>query len=460
MIKINCDVGEGLGNERSLFKYITACSIACGGHAGDEKSMRETLALAKEMGVAAGAHPSYPDKENFGRVSMDISEEELIQSVRQQIDLLISLADEQGLQLDHIKAHGALYNDAAKDERIAKVFLDAIEPYNLPIYISWGSEIARQAKEREIEVVYEAFADRNYNLDLTLIPRSEVNAMIKDPWEVIGHVNYLLMNVIRTPDQKFNDLKVETICLHSDSEQAELLARFLFGRYQLKVKSYGDQGYLIEWPQKMAKHQLYDIIHFKEQLRKLGFKVTQGVASLLVQGETTEDNLWAMYVKAPAPKKRSIHQHIIPVCYDQEFGEDLKLMSQELGLSTEEIINIHSKGSYTVYAMGFLPGFMYLGGLDERLHIPRKSEPRIRIPKGSVGIGGSQTGIYPQESPGGWQLIGRTPIDLFNAKSNPPSAFQEGDEIKFEPVSKEEFLKIEQEVQAGSYQHRMEVMDD
>lgn len=129
----------------------------------------------------------------------------------------------------------------------------------------------------------------------------------------------------------------------------------------------------------------------------------------------------------------------IPVLYGGEFGPDLHIVAETHGMSIEEVIEIHTTPEYLVYMIGFAPGFPFLGGLDERIATPRKLTPRTSIPPGSVGIAGKQTGVYPLETPGGWQIIGRTPTDLFMPDMSPPSLLQSGDKIKFCPITQEEY---------------------
>ncbi len=124
-------------------------------------------------------------------------------------------------------------------------------------------------------------------------------------------------------------------------------------------------------------------------------------------------------------------QIAIPVCYGGEFGPDLEHVAEHCRLSPSEVISMHSQAEYLVYFLGFQPGFAYLGGLPQQLHTPRRAEPRLKIEAGSVGIGGSQTGVYPAASPGGWQIIGRTTLALFNPRQNPPTALQAGDIVRF-----------------------------
>lgn len=140
------------------------------------------------------------------------------------------------------------------------------------------------------------------------------------------------------------------------------------------------------------------------------------------------------------PSGRQGHRVVeIPVCYGGEFGEDLPDVAAHAGLSEEEVIRLHSAKEYNIYMLGFLPGFPYLGGLDPRLHTPRLANPRTKIPAGSVGIGGEQTGIYPLDSPGGWRLIGRTPLKLYDPDREEPFLYQAGDYIRFVPITREEY---------------------
>ncbi len=129
----------------------------------------------------------------------------------------------------------------------------------------------------------------------------------------------------------------------------------------------------------------------------------------------------------------------IPICYDEEFGIDLSYLADEKNLSVEDVIQLHIDKAYRVYMIGFLPGFAYMGEVDQKIQIPRKENPRTQIEAGSVGIAGGQTGIYPLQSPGGWQIIGRTPLQLFNKEKTEPVLLQPGDQIKFFSISKYEF---------------------
>lgn len=141
----------------------------------------------------------------------------------------------------------------------------------------------------------------------------------------------------------------------------------------------------------------------------------------------------------------------IPTLYGKEAGPDIQFVAETNGLSEEEVVKIHSSSDYLIYMIGFVPGFPYLGGMDKRIAAPRKKTPRSRIPAGSIGIAGEQTGIYPLETPGGWQIIGRTPVKLYDPQKQDPTLLKAGDYIRFVPITEREYEKIEQQVLKGSY---------
>jgi inhibitor of KinA len=146
----------------------------------------------------------------------------------------------------------------------------------------------------------------------------------------------------------------------------------------------------------------------------------------------------------------------VPVCYGGPFGPDLEFVAEHNGLAVEEVVQLHAAPSYLVYMLGFTPGFPYLGGMSQRIAAPRLDSPRPRIPTGSVGIAGAQTGIYPIESPGGWRLIGRTPLRLFDPRSKRPFLIAAGDRVRFVPVSEADWRSVERAVQAGTHEPETE----
>lgn len=228
-IHINCDLGEGGENDAELMTLISACNIACGGHAGTVESMRETVALAIKNRVEIGAHPSYPDKENFGRISLEIHPEDLKRSIVAQIISLKQITESEGGKLVHIKPHGALYNDAATNEKIAEIVLNAIEEFDedLPIYAPENSIISHLAKGRN-KVIYEAFADRNYEDNYQLVSRQKNNALITEKEKVFDHLlEMFLEGKITGVTGRKIDCAANTFCLHSDTPNAIQILNFL-----------------------------------------------------------------------------------------------------------------------------------------------------------------------------------------------------------------------------------------
>jgi len=242
-------------------------------------------------------------------------------------------------------------------------------------------------------------------------------------------------------------------------------------KFELTYKVFGESAVLIEWPSKMEEPILDDVIMFNETILKAQIpeinEIIQSINSLTVvfdNGTINHDELVASLKKIR--KGKSILQHSprtswkIPVCYDETFGLDLAELSAQKGLSKDEIVDIHSQQKYKVYAIGFLPGFLYLGGLDKRLYSPRRAQPRLEIMKGSVGIGGEQTGIYPSASPGGWQIIGNTPVTLFDVNKDIPCFAKPGDKIRFTPISLTDHNLITQLISVNEYKLEKEVIDD
>lgn len=173
--------------------------------------------------------------------------------------------------------------------------------------------------------------------------------------------------------------------------------------------------------------------------------------STVVPSYTLKIKLERIIKKLGNSQQSSAVLYKIPVCYEEEFSPDMKNVEAHTGLSREEIIEIHSSTDYLIYMLGFLPGFAYLGEMDKRLATPRLDSPRVEISRGAVGIGGEQTGIYPVASPGGWQLIGRTPVLVYDRERENPILYKSGDYIRFVPISRNEYFEIEKAVQGGTY---------
>ena len=230
-IDINADLGEGSGNDAAIMPFISSCNIACGGHFGDEKSMRETIVLAKKHQVKVGAHPSFPDKANFGRQVLDISDKALEDAVFKQINAFVNCCNTEGLKINHIKPHGALYNIATKDQKIAAVVLKALERtgFKVPVYVPFHSVIARLAKAKGMPFIYEAFADRLYHNTLQLVSRAKQGAVISDPetaWQQV--YDMLFHSKINTVEGDRVTIKAETLCVHGDQPQAMAVVKYIY----------------------------------------------------------------------------------------------------------------------------------------------------------------------------------------------------------------------------------------
>ena len=241
--------------------------------------------------------------------------------------------------------------------------------------------------------------------------------------------------------------------------------------FELQYKPFGERSILIEWPQIISENILKSVLSSKQKLENFEFKqkvyIKSAYNSILITYEFTINNF---YDEVQALKrlnntnlsisKKSFRLWKIPVCYDLDFGIDLEEIAKQNNIAISEIIHLHSSTIYPVYFIGFLPGFLYLGGLDNRLHFPRKPTPRLKVEKGSIGIGNSQTGIYPNESPGGWNLIGKTPINFFDLTKRQPCFAKSGDKIQFVSISRDEFNKIAIQLDNGSYKTESEVIYD
>ena len=222
-VDLNCDMGEGKGNDALIIPYISSVSIACGYHAGDVDLMYQAVSLAEKHNVSIGAHVSYLDKDNFGRSEMNLPEQEVYELVQQQLIILKEITDLFDLPLSHVKPHGALYNQSARDSRLAKTIAQAVKDFDehLVLFGLSGSYSVREAELLGIKTCHEVFADRTYQDDGSLTPRSVPGALIEDVWEAVTQVLQMINEgTVKTVTGKVIPIVAETICIHGDGKHA------------------------------------------------------------------------------------------------------------------------------------------------------------------------------------------------------------------------------------------------
>ncbi|CAH0154170.1 MULTISPECIES: 5-oxoprolinase subunit PxpA [unclassified Pedobacter] len=238
MIDLNCDMGEAFGNytmpnDEKLMDYISSANIACGFHAGDPTVMQQTVALALKKGVAIGAHPGLPDLQGFGRREMKISPNEAYQLTLYQMGALSGFVKATGSKLHHVKAHGALYNMAAKDTALARAIVQAVYDFDpgLILYALAGSKMIDEAEKKGIVTASEVFADRSYQDDGLLTPRSADNALITNEEDAISQaLGFALNQEVNSINGNRIAVKAETVCLHGDGEHAVAFAKLIAER--------------------------------------------------------------------------------------------------------------------------------------------------------------------------------------------------------------------------------------
>ena len=225
---LNCDLGEGIGNDEAIIPFVSSVNIACGFHAGDDITMSKTILLAKKFGVAIGAHPSFDDRENFGRLDMQLSVKEIYELVQKQIRILRSIAAKQDTVLQHIKPHGALYNMSAKNVTIAHAIALAVkdDDSGLVLFGLSGSHSIKEAQRLGLKTKSEVFADRTYLDDGNLTPRSQPNALITDARQAVAQALQMIhKKTVTTVSGKTIPVVAETICIHGDGPHAVEFAK-------------------------------------------------------------------------------------------------------------------------------------------------------------------------------------------------------------------------------------------
>lgn len=225
---LNCDMGEGMGNDDLIMPYISSANVSCGFHAGNGDIIRTTISLAVKHGVLIGAHPSFRDKQNFGREEMHLSADKLYAIVLEQLIKIDLIAREKGAALHHVKPHGALYNMSARDAQVARTIAQAIKDFNeeLVVYGLSNSCSIAEAKKLGLKIAQEVFADRTYRDDGSLTPRSEANALIENDDQCLRQVLQMVREgSVTTTSGKVIPIVADTICIHGDGSHALSFAK-------------------------------------------------------------------------------------------------------------------------------------------------------------------------------------------------------------------------------------------
>jgi UPF0271 protein len=228
-LDFNCDLGEGCGDDAAIIPLLSSASIACGAHAGDAGTMRATVALCVQHGVAIGAHPSLPDREHFGRRDLPVTPAETRTFVREQVDALVAIAHAQGATVRHVKPHGALYNRAARDRAIADAIAAAVRDVDPQLWLVGlsGSALTDAGAAIGLNVAHEAFAERRYEADGTLTPRALPDAVIHDTAGSLAQVRELLLGAVTARTGERVAVRMDTLCLHGDRPDALAFAQVL-----------------------------------------------------------------------------------------------------------------------------------------------------------------------------------------------------------------------------------------
>jgi len=236
VVDLNADLGEGCGSDAELLTLVSSANIACGFHAGDAQTMRESVREALKNGVAIGAHPSFPDRENFGRTAMNLPPETVYAQMLYQIGALATIARAEGGQLRHVKPHGMLYNQAAKDAQLADAVARAVHDVDSGLILVGlaGSELIRAGERYGLATREEVFADRGYRADGSLVPRSEPGALIADEEQALAQTLEMVQrSQVKSITGEWATVHAQTVCLHGDGEHALEFARRLRKEFEL-----------------------------------------------------------------------------------------------------------------------------------------------------------------------------------------------------------------------------------
>lgn len=432
----NVDLGELEDEPEELYAATHVANVACGGHAGDDASMERAVLLCLRHGAALGAHPSYPDRDGFGRRRWPMPAAALADAVAAQCARLATVARRAGGAPRFVKAHGALYHAADRDAALAAAVVDGAlrglgaRPRDITFIGPPGGALARAAANAGTAYAREAFADRGVRADGTLIPRGEAGAVIADAAQVRARARELCARG-----------DVETIGVHGDTPGAVALARAARAaldpgvravtRRRAVLTAFGDAAWRVLLPPGADARALLAALRGHPGVVDAVVTEEHAVAAFDPDAppEGLAEAIDAVFARAGAhaPAAEAPRDHRVAVRYD---GADLDVVAAAIGRTPRDVVALHSGRSYTAAAIGFQPGFAYLRGLDPALVVARRPTPRPRVPAASVAVAGPYTGVYPFASPGGWNLIG-TAVDFEPFDSAHGARLALGDRVTF-----------------------------
>jgi UPF0271 protein len=478
---LNADLGEGMGDDEALLDIVTSANIATGAHAGGGPVLRRAVAAAAERGVRIGAHPSYRDRRGFGRAShqpaLDADPQARAAFIADLVGQMLLVAREahrHGQHLSHVKAHGALYNDAVRDADAAEILIAAVERvtarlgYGMAVMTQPGGVLARHADLRGLEVIAEGFADRGYTDDGRLMDRGAPGAVHVELDVMVAQALDLARGRVQPPGGPPIDLQVGSLCVHGDTPGAVAAARSIRaaleqGGWQVRargrgtpagwragpprVAAFGDRALHLEAASAMPPGTAW-VHDVAERARRVWptATVVPGLASVLVVHDAPSARpdphdpevahlLEAAGVAGSQGTADSMGEpadHRVPTRYD---GADLSQVAELVGVPTQEVVRRHGAATWTVAAIGFSPGFGYLTGDDPLFSgISRRADPRPRVPRGAVALAAGMCAVYPSATPGGWQLIGSSDVELFDDRATRPARLRVGDRVTFVEV--------------------------
>jgi UPF0271 protein len=431
---LNIDLGELPDEPEELYASADIANIACGGHAGDDASIARAVARCERHGVRIGAHPSYPDKGGFGRRRLAMPPDALEAAVAEQCAALARAARAKALPVAYVKAHGALYHAAAEDAATAAALVRGVATsLGTDITVLGGGLLAGAAEGAGMRFAKEGFADRGVRADGSLVPRGEPGAVVTNPARAAARARELAASGT-----------VATICVHGDTPGAVDVARAVRAALDaldaaVRIEPFGDGALRIRLPENVDGAALLRVLCAQPGV--VDAVVTERHALVTFDPSARPDALdgaieaavggAAHGTSATTAATTLARTHTIGVRYD---GDDLDAVAAAAGLDRAAAIAIHSGAVYTVAAIGFLPGFAYLRGLDPRLVLPRRPVPRPRVAALSVAIAGPYAGVYPLASPGGWHLLG-TAVGFAPFSADAGAALALGDRVVFTEIA-------------------------